>query len=292
MHESLGPAPRHGRVLRVGRAADPPDAARTPGARRRAGRTRCGGRRQLRVPGVRRAIGDADASGPPPDRRNGGGAAAPRRGLRRGQPPRARHGSRRRARSRAAVLRRGVRRARRTRRRHRGGRRGVLRGAEGGYPRCDRARRVRRGRIGQADRQDRLRAGQTRRHPGGPPRRGTDAVGRPAGTPTVGDRSGRRGEAAPAGHRHHRRLRRAVGRRSGQHPGRRPSGLRCTSWPAGSTTGPSPRADPPNRSARSPRFPRTSPHWTSCARQRARSGSTRMPASRRTAVVRAPSPSS
>ena len=115
----MGAAPRHGRVLRVRRAADPPDAARTAGARRRAGRTRCGRRRQLRVPGVRRAIGDADASGPQAGRRRGGGAAAARRGLRRGQPPRARHGPRRRARPRTAVLRRGVRRARRTRRCHR-----------------------------------------------------------------------------------------------------------------------------------------------------------------------------
>ena len=87
-----------------------------PGAGRRAGRTRRGRRRQLRVPGVRRAIGDADASGPPPGRRHRRGAAAARRRLRRGQPPRARHRPQRCARPRAAVVRRGLRRTRRTRR--------------------------------------------------------------------------------------------------------------------------------------------------------------------------------
>ena len=158
---------------------------------------------------------------------------------------------------RAAVLRRGVRRARRTRRRHRGGRRGVLRGAAGQDPRRDRAGRVRRRRIGQADRQDRLRAGQTRRHPGGAPRRGTRAAGRPAGSAAVGDRSGRRGEAAPAGHRDHRFTwpRCRTPKRPTSSAG--PSGPRCTSWPGGSTTGPSPRTGPPNRSAPNPRSPRT-----------------------------------
>ena len=83
----LGAAPRHGRVLRVGRAAHPAHSARPAGAGRRTGRPRCGGRRQLRVPGVRRAIGDADASGTPVDRCDGGRAAAARRGVRRRQPP-------------------------------------------------------------------------------------------------------------------------------------------------------------------------------------------------------------
>ena len=51
-------------------------------------------------------------------------------------------------------------------------------------------------------------------------------------------------------------LRRAVRRRGGQHPRRHRSGPRCTSWPGGSTTGPSRRTGRPNRSAPSPRFPR------------------------------------
>ena len=52
-------------------------------------------------------------------------------------------------------------------------RRSVLSGAEGQGPRRDGSGRVRRRRNRQADRQDRLRPGQTRRHPGGAPRRGT-----------------------------------------------------------------------------------------------------------------------
>ena len=87
----MGAAPRHGCVLRVGRAADPADAARPAGAGRRARRPRCRRGGQLRVPRVRRPVGDADAPGPPDGRRRGGRAAAARRGLRRGQRPGARH---------------------------------------------------------------------------------------------------------------------------------------------------------------------------------------------------------
>ena len=165
-------------------------------------------------------IGDADAPGPPPGRRHRRGVAAARRRLRRGQPPRTGHRPRGGAGPRAVVLRRGVRRARRTRGRDRGGRGVVLRGAAGQDSRGDRARRVRRRRIGQADRQDRVGAGQTRRHSGGPPRRGARAAGRSARSAALGDRAGRRGEAAPARHRHHRFIGRAVGRRSRQHPRR------------------------------------------------------------------------
>ena len=153
---SLGAALRHGRVLRVRRAADPAHPARTAGAGRRAGRPRRGRRRQLRGPCVRCPIGDADASGPPAGRRDGGGAAAARRGLRRGQPPRVRDRPHRGARPRTAVVRRGLRRTCRARRRVGRRRRGLLPGATGQGPRRDGARRLRRRRIGQAGRQDRL----------------------------------------------------------------------------------------------------------------------------------------
>ena len=98
------------------------------------------------------------------------------------------------------------------------GRRGFCAGPARQGPRRDRAGRLGRRRIGQADRQDRLRAGQARRHPGGAPRRGTRAARRAAGAPAVGDRPGRRGEAAPARHRHRRRVRRADRRRGRRHP--------------------------------------------------------------------------
>ena len=61
---ALGPAPRHGRVLRLGRAAHPAHAARAPGARRRARAAGRGRRRQLPGPGVRGPLGDADGPGP------------------------------------------------------------------------------------------------------------------------------------------------------------------------------------------------------------------------------------
>ncbi len=102
-------------------------------------RPRRGRRRQLRVPGVRRPLGDADASGPPAGRRRRGGAAAARCGLRRGQPPGVRHRASHGAGARTAFLRRGVRRTGRAGRCRagRGGR--VLRGVarRGAPPRPD-----------------------------------------------------------------------------------------------------------------------------------------------------------
>ncbi len=79
-------------------------------------------------------------------------------------------------------------------------------------------------RIRKADRQDRLRTGQTRRDPGGPPRRGGAAARRPAGAQAVGHWAGGRGEAAPARHRDGRCVGRAVGcrgRQRARHGGRR-----------------------------------------------------------------------
>ena len=58
------PPRRHGRVLRVGRAARRPGAARQAGRRRRPARPARRGRgRQLRGARVRRALGDADGAG-------------------------------------------------------------------------------------------------------------------------------------------------------------------------------------------------------------------------------------
>ena len=64
----MGAARRHGRVFRVRRAADPPHAAWPAGPGRRARRPRRRRRRQLRGPGVRRPLRDADAPGPPAGR--------------------------------------------------------------------------------------------------------------------------------------------------------------------------------------------------------------------------------
>ncbi len=243
---------------RVRRAADPAHAARTAGAGRRAGRTRRGRRRQLRGPRVRRPIGDADASGPPPGRRPRRGAAAARRGLRRGQPPRARHGPQRRARPRTAVLRRGLRRTRRTRRRV--GRATSRPSARRCGPRVrDETGLVASVGAGSGKQIAKIASGLAKPDGIRVVRRDEERVllRRPSGAAAVGDRPGRRGEAAPARHRHHRRLRRAVRRRGRQHPRRRPSGPRCTSSPAASTTGPSPRTPRPSRSAPNPPSPKT-----------------------------------
>src|SRR5690606_11221504 len=73
------PARRHGRLLRVGRAAASPRAARPPGGGGRGGREGRGRGRLLRGPLLRGALGDAVGTGPP---------AVPPRGLpRRGPPP-------------------------------------------------------------------------------------------------------------------------------------------------------------------------------------------------------------
>ena len=72
----MGAAPRHGRVLRVRRAAHPPDGRRPSGAGGRAGpRGRRRGR-QLPGPRVRRPLGDADGAGAAAVPARGGAASA------------------------------------------------------------------------------------------------------------------------------------------------------------------------------------------------------------------------
>ena len=61
---AVGAAPRHGRVLRLRRAAHPAHPARAAGARRRPRPARGGGRGELPGAGVRGALGDADGPGP------------------------------------------------------------------------------------------------------------------------------------------------------------------------------------------------------------------------------------
>ena len=106
------PARRHGRLLRVGRAARPARAAGPAGGGRRRRRPGRGGRRVLRGPGLRRALGDAVGAGPPAVPAGGVPRRAPRP-LRRGERPG--HGDlpRRHPAGRAAVARRGVPRRRR-----------------------------------------------------------------------------------------------------------------------------------------------------------------------------------
>ena len=172
------------------------------------------------------------------------------------------------------------------------GRGSLLRGAACRDPRGDRACRIRRRRVRQADRQDRFGSGQTRRHPGGAPRRGTRAAGRSVRSAAVGDRPGRRGEAAPARHRHHRRPCRAVGRRGGQHP-RRHHRARAASAGTGYRRPPRHRERARQTDQRRIDLPRRPHRARSVAGGgRPRSATTRIPGSRRTAVVRAPSPSS
>ena len=156
------------------------------------------------------------------------------------------------------------------------GRRGVLRGLAAPGCATRPAWSPRSARIGQADRQDRLRPGQTRRHPGGPPRRGTACCWtgcRCAGC-GASARSPRRSCTASASRPS--AACRADRRRSRQHPRARPSGPRCTGSPAASTTGPSPRTRPGQADQRRIHLRRRPDHPRPAARGgRARSASTR-----------------
>src|SRR4051794_14414625 len=107
----MGPALRHGRVLRLSRTVDATDPA---GSARPGGWTWGAGRRrgcQLRVAGVRCQVGNADAPGPPNGRPVGGGAAAAWRRVRGGQREGARYRPLGGSAARTVVVRRGVRRA-------------------------------------------------------------------------------------------------------------------------------------------------------------------------------------
>jgi isoleucyl-tRNA synthetase len=82
----VGAASGHGRLLRVGGAADPPDAARPTGARRWPGRSGSGGRCELRGPRFRCSLGDAHAPGASAGRRRCGSRTAAGCGVSSGEP--------------------------------------------------------------------------------------------------------------------------------------------------------------------------------------------------------------
>ena len=215
------------------------------GAGRRAGRARRGGRRELRIAGVRCAVGHADAPGPPVDRRDGGGAAAARRGLRSRQPPGVRHRARRwcpSSSSSPSTRRSGSRRnwpahpptdveqfCAELRRRVRD-ETGLVASVGAG--------------SGKQIAKIAFRVGQTRWHPGDPACRREAAARRACGAQAVGDRAGRRGEAASAGHRDDRAAGRAERSRGGQHPG-------CDDRAGAAPAGPRDRRPPGGRTRRS-----------------------------------------
>ena len=188
----------------------------------------------------------------------------------------------RRARARAAVLRRGLRRAGRTRRRQR------ARTSRPSARRCAAKIRDETGLVasvgaGSGKQIAKIASGLAK--PDGirvvAPRRGTRAARRAAGAPAVGYRPGRRGEAAPARHRDHRRTSprcRTPKRPTSWAP---PSAPRCTGWPGASTTGRSPRTRRRQTDQRRVHVSRRPDHARPAARGgRARSPSTRTAASR------------
>ena len=194
----LGPAPGHGRLLRVRGATDQAHPARAPGPRRRRRVARRGRRGQLRGARVRGALGHAHAPGTTHGGPAGRRTAPARRRLFGDERGGVRRGPRAGASARAAIGRRGVRGADRTCRRRRRDRVALLRGPACRGTRTHRPGRFARRRQRQADREDRVRTRETERRAGRLARRTAGAARRATGPQAVGDRAGGRGEAAQA----------------------------------------------------------------------------------------------
>ena len=166
-----------------------------------------GGRRELRVTGVRRPVGHADAPGPPVDRRDGGGAAAARCGLRSRQPPGLRHRARAwcpSSSSSPSMRRSGSRRNWSAHRRAMSSSSARTCG-DGCATRPAWSPRSAPARASRSPRSPRVWPNPTASGWSAAPR-SKPLLGGLAGAPAVGDRAGRRGEAASAGHRDDRQL--------------------------------------------------------------------------------------